>query len=210
VDDEAGLTIELFEPSDNPYVDKIANMRRSPFDRTIFLDADTFVIGNITHVLELLDPYDLAASHAPARRRYGDPEVPLAFCEFNTGVVAWRSNPRTAAFLESWQETYIAWRREPPFPLAGQALVADQPAFRHCAWVSRIRVMVLPPEYNYRPGTPGAVAGEVRVIHGRHDDYESMAAKLNKTPMPRSFPGMDRAGNPTKPGKRFEAWWPDQ
>ena len=208
-EEEPGLSFELFEPSDNPYVDKIANMRRSPFDRTIFLDGDTYVTANITHVLELLDQYDLAVSHAPARRRFDDPGVPLAFCEFNTGVVAWRSGERTDAFMASWQETYVAWQQDPPFPLAGQALVADQPAFRHCAWMSGMRIMVLPPEYNYRPGTPGAVAGRVRVIHGRHDDIEGMAAKLNKTPMPRSFPGMDKAGNKRKPVAKWGEFWPE-
>lgn len=209
VDEQEGLSLEPFEPSDNPYVDKIANMRRSPFERTIFLDADTFVTANITHMLELLDQYDLAASFAQGRRRYEDPGVPLAFCEFNTGVVAWRSSERTAAFMESWQETYLAWEREPPFPQAGQARVADQPAFRHCVWANRMRVMVLPPEFNYRPGVPGAVVGRVRVIHGFHHDYEGMAAKLNQTPLPRSFPAMDPDGNPRKPGKAFQALWPD-
>ena len=49
-----GLEVVLFEPSGNPYVDKIANMRRSPFERTIYLDTDTYVVDEIVHVLELL------------------------------------------------------------------------------------------------------------------------------------------------------------
>jgi hypothetical protein len=207
---EEGLSIEVFEPSDNPYVDKIVNMSRSPFDRTLYLDTDTYVLHNITHVLNLLDQYDLVASHAPARRRLNDPGVPRAFCELNTGVVGWETGERSAAFLESWKETYEAWQREPPFHLAAKALIADQPAFRHCVWASRMHVMILPPEYNYRPGTPGAVAGPVRVIHGRHHDYEAMAAKLNKTPMPRSFPGMTRAGKTRPKSPRWEGYWPDE
>lgn len=184
----AGLEIESFEASDNPYVDKIANMRRSRFERTLFLDSDTFVVDEIAHVLELLGHYEVAAAFAPGSRVHADPEVPPAFYEFNTGVVAWRASERTAAFLADWQQTYVAWQREQPFPAAGgSAGPADQPAFRHCAWKHRIQVMVLGPEYNYRTGFPGAVAGRVRVIHGLQDDYEVVAARLNRQTGPRSF-----------------------
>ena len=30
---------------DAPFVDRIANMRRSPFERTIYLDTDSLVVG---------------------------------------------------------------------------------------------------------------------------------------------------------------------
>lgn len=59
LESEPGLTIAPFEPSANPYVDKIANMRRSPFERTIYLDSDTYVVAEIAHVLELLDRLSL-------------------------------------------------------------------------------------------------------------------------------------------------------
>lgn len=197
VSEEAGLSIEAFEASDNPYADKIANMRRSPFQRTIFLDSDTYVIREIAHVFELLDRYELAAALAPGYRGLGDPEVPTAFCEFNTGLVAWRASRRTAAFMACWQQTYIAWQREPPFRRAGESRgKADQPAFRRCAWEHQMRIVVLPSEYNYRTGSPGAVVGRVRVIHGRHDDYERVARKLNERRGPRSFPRLGRTDEP--------------
>jgi hypothetical protein len=185
----AGLEIESFEASDNPYVDKIANMRRSRFNRTLFLDSDTFVVDEIAHVLKLLDHYEVAAAFAPGIRVHADPEVPPAFYEFNTGVLAWRQSERTAAFLADWQQTYVAWRRERPFPAAGgSGGPADQPAFRRCAWKHRIQIMVLGPEYNYRTRFPGAVADRVRVIHGHQEDYEGVAARLNEKTGPRSFP----------------------
>ena len=187
-----GLSIEPFEPSENPYLDKIANMRRSPFERTIFLDSDTYVAREIVHLFELLDRYEMAVAHAPGYRGLNDPEVPVAFCEFNTGVVAWRADPRTAAFMASWQETYTAWQREPPFDRAGESRgKADQPAFRRCAWEHQMQIVALPPEYNYRTGEPGAVVGLVRVVHGRHDDYAGVAARLNEHLGPRSFPPIE-------------------
>jgi hypothetical protein len=187
-----GLVIERFQPSANPYADKIANMRRSPFERTIFLDSDTFVVEEIAHVLRVLDRYDVAAAYAPAYRGLSDPGVPRAFHEFNTGVLAWRTSDRVAAFMRDWEETYLAWLGgEEPFPgthQASQGGRADQPAFRHCAWRHDIRLYVLAPEYNFRLGYPATVVDRVRVIHGAHHDYDALAARLNERPLPRSWP----------------------
>jgi hypothetical protein len=197
--EDDGLSIKPFEPSNNPFVDKIANMRRSPFERTIFLDSDTFVVGQIAHVLRLLDRYDLAAALAPGLRGGPDPEVPTAFYEFNTGVVAWRASERTAAFMADWGGTYVAWQHEKPFPGAAERRGrADQPAFRRCAWEHHMRIMVLGPEYNYRTRFPGAVVGRVLVIHGRHGDYERVAAQLNESSGPRSFPALPTDRLPEK------------
>jgi hypothetical protein len=205
VDSEPGLTAVRFEPSTNAYADKIANMRRSPFQRTIYLDTDTFVVDEIAHVLALLDHFELAVAHDPSRRRNGDRQVPHAFAEFNTGVIAWRASERIEAFMRSWEETYLSWLADEPFVGAAQASAkrrarlqpgrapswggaADQPAFRHCAWEHEVRLFVLPPEYNLRLGEPATVVDRVRVIHGRHRDYDSLAARVNDRQGPRSWP----------------------
>jgi hypothetical protein len=196
-----GLSIEPFEASGNPYLDKIANMRRSPFERTIFLDSDTYVTREIVHLFELLDRYEIAAALAPGYRGLNDPDVPAAFSEFNTGVVAWRACDRVAEFMSSWQETYAAWQSEPPFDRAGESRgKADQPAFRRCAWQHGMRIVVLPPEYNYRTGEPATVVGPVRVVHGRHEDYRRVAAVLNERMGARAFPPLGPAGEPLTSG----------
>lgn len=187
-----GLSISRFEPSANPYADKIANMRRSPFERTLYLDSDTFVVDEIEHLLRLLDRYDMAVAYAPAYRGLADPEVPAAFYEFNTGVIAWRSSERMAAFMRDWEETYLMWLDgAEPFPGTGAASRggrADQPAFRHCAWRHDVHLFVLAPEYNFRIGYQATVVERVRVIHGQHDDYEALAARVNDRQRLRTWP----------------------
>jgi hypothetical protein len=185
------LVVTRFEPSGNPYLDKIANMRRSPFERTIYLDSDTYVVEEIGHMLGLLDRYDMAVAFAPGYRGLEDPAVPNAFYEFNTGVLAWRSSERMSAFLSGWEETYAAWLEQEAFPGARRASRgrrADQPAFRRCAWEHDVRVFVLGPEYNFRLGFPATLVGKVRVIHGDHEDHEGLAARLNETLTARSWP----------------------
>jgi hypothetical protein len=189
VEAEPGLSVVRFEPSANPYLDKIANMRRSPFARTIYLDTDTFVVDEIVHVLRLLDHYDLAAAYDPSHRGVPDPGVPTGFYEFNTGVLAWRGSEQMTTFMGAWQQTYASWLREAPFPRAGLAeRRADQPAFRRCAWDQDVRLFVLPPEYNFRLGEPGTAVERVRVLHGRRPDYELIAARINAKQGPRSWP----------------------
>jgi len=186
-----GVAIVPFEPSGNPYIDKIANMRRSPFERTIYLDTDTYVVEEIVHLLALLDRYDIAVAFAPAYRGLEDPEVPKAFFEFNTGVLVWRATERVGEFMRSWQETYAAWLQEEPFAGAGAASrgrVADQPAFRRCAWQHDLRLFVLGPEYNFRLGFPTTVVDRVRVIHGENADMDGLAARVNALGGPRSWP----------------------
>jgi hypothetical protein len=204
-DPPPGVRIERFEQTSTaPFLDRIANMRRSPFERTIYLDTDTFVAGEIVHLLDVLDNYDLAVAQAPAYRGLDDPEVPAAFPEFNCGVVAWRASERVAEFLRSWEETYREWLEKDV--LTGRhggdhpsrTVIGDQPAFRRCAWQHEMRVATLPPEYNLRIGVPATVIGPVRVLHGHTDRPEAYAERYNRTLGPRSFPAPEPVRGPAR------------
>ncbi|HEX5224972.1 MAG TPA: hypothetical protein VFW29_07565 [Solirubrobacteraceae bacterium] len=189
-----GLTVVRFEQiSSDPFVDRIANMRRSPFERTIYLDSDTYLIDDITDVFAVLDRYEMALSHANYRGLQ-DPEVPRAFSEFNCGVVAWRAGERTSTFLQSWEETYRTWLGHDVLPgqmgaaNPSRSPIGDQPAFRRCAWEHAMKICVLPPEYNLRLGYRTTVVDRVHLIHGRFGDYERLAERMNRKIVPRTFP----------------------
>ncbi len=186
---EEGLRVEFLPPSSNPFVDKIRAMLASPFERTIFLDTDTYVLDELTGLYALLDRFDVAACHSPGYRGLGDTEVPAAFYELNTGLVAWRRSAETTAFLEDWLATYERWCADPPFPHAGDVGgYADQPAFRRCVWSHPLRLCVLGQEFCLRTPQCAQVADRVRVIHGRHADYERVARIVNRERRARVFP----------------------
>lgn len=188
VDDER-LTVSILEPSPNPYADKIRSIIASPFERTLYLDADTYVLEEMTHLFELLDRFDLAACHSPGYRGLGDTEVPDAFYELNTGLLLWRSTPAMSAFLEDWLQTYNRWCEDPPFKHAGRMDgYADQPAFRRCVWQHQVQLCVVGHEYCYRTTQCGQVADRVRAVHGRHEDFERVAKILNRERRARVFP----------------------
>jgi len=177
-----------------PFADKIDAMTRSPFAQTIYLDTDTFVAAEITELFELLERFDIAAAHAPAYLGF-DPEIPRAFYELNTGVIAYRERPAVKQLLADWRQTYLAWVKEPPFELAH--IGDEQPVLRRCLWRSQLSVYVIGPEYNYRTTQPGRLVGPVRIIHGRPGDYPALVAHLNQRPGPRTFPRFSRPALPT-------------
>ena len=176
------LSIRTYRPTGDAFAEKIRNMAASPFERSIFLDTDTYVANHLRQLFALLDKFDMAAALAPGYRGGNDPEVPPAFFELNTGVIAWRAGERTASFFAEWLDIYEDLKTEPVNWLA------EQPAFRRCAWRHDLAMYVLGPEYNYRLNKPGSAVAQVRVVHGRSIDYEEIVAILNRDVGPRVFP----------------------
>lgn len=170
---------------------KVSNLPRTPFDRTVYLDTDTFVIANVSDMFDLLDSYDLAATHAAGYAGLPEETVPAAFNELNGGVVVYRRSPAVWAFLEDWRAAYLRGME----PGSGaRRPKADQPTFRLTAWQHRLAVYVLPPEYNYRPGFAGVLRGRARIVHGRMHDMDSVIATLNEKTGARAFGPFRRAG----------------
>ena len=142
-----------FEQLENPNPrSKVDALILTPFDRTIFFDADTQVVADISEVFDLLERNDVAMAHAMRRTAgnllpYHYP-LPDAFPEFNSGVFAYRKTPDVIAFLENFRCEFagdwveIGKRNGQP----GH----DQTPLRELLWASDLRIVVLPPEYNIR------------------------------------------------------------
>jgi hypothetical protein len=180
------------------WADKIRGMLASPFTRTLFLDADTFVLHPIDHLFELLDRFDIAAAFEPAHGLYPIPPAPTGFAEMNTGVVLFNNTDQVRAVFETWlrlfdEETADNVR-------AGRPGWHDQLAFTRAVYSSELRFLVLPPEFNCLFFFPQAVSGPVYLAHGRLKDpsaYAKSLAFLNQeqgvrlfNPNPRRLPSL--------------------
>jgi len=113
------------------------------YDKFLYLDTDASIVkeGGMD-VFKVLDRFDIAVAHSqPEHRTVGKPipEIPLAFPEFNCGVIAYK--PSALHMLKNWYYLYTSGR----VPNSG-----DQGAFRHAAYFSDLRIATLPPEYNNR------------------------------------------------------------
>jgi hypothetical protein len=73
----------------------------TPFETTLFLDADTVVVGNLDYAFDRCEEFGLACSicECPWLRRYGSTEGDQI--EYNTGVLFF--SPKARQVFETWQ-----------------------------------------------------------------------------------------------------------
>jgi hypothetical protein len=121
---------------------KMEALRRSRFDKTIYMDADTMVIAPIGDIFAVLDHFDIALTHAQFRVHPpggNTKALPAAFPQLNSGLVGLRRSTRTADFLRQWEGKVL-----------DTGAKYDQPALRQLLFQSAdMRLAVLPPEYNF-------------------------------------------------------------
>lgn len=146
--------------------DKVAGMLASRFERTLFLDCDTLVVGPVREGFDLLDRFDLCISHEVRRSsrlittgwKESPPDI---FGQHNSGVIFYRNSERTIALLQRWASDYITAKQG-----------RDQVSLRDLLWASDLRFWVLPPEFNLRRVTEVDIweplDAQPRIIHSHH------------------------------------------
>ncbi len=145
---------------------KMESMYRSRFAHTVYLDADLLVVADISDIFDMLGRFDLAAAHdqyrnsTPATNQYKRP-IPAAFPQYNGGLLAFKRNEQTQAFLRRWEQA-----------LKDSKMPRDQPIFRELLFDSTLSICTLPPEYNVHRiehlRTLTSEDGAPRVIHHFH------------------------------------------
>lgn len=149
------VRLHFLENPEFGFGDKIWSMRKSPYEKTVYLDADTLVIRPIWEDLSsLLEHFSLVAlPNMSLNHRWEEEAASRAFGQFNTGVVLYNKSKATE-FLDAWHE---AWLKEEP-----DSRGHDQPSFRLAQIQSNTFCAPLSAEFNFM-GTGGV--GEVRVLH---------------------------------------------
>lgn len=200
--------LELFDSVialDNTYDDlrdKIYNFSRSPYDRTIYLDGDTYIIGDISDVFDILDRVDIAAVMSPVMYTVDIPDIPNCFPKMNTGVVAYKSSPEVDEMLNLWKQ-FLKRQMETGRPMEGESIghpnynsleelssfgnMYGEVPFREAVYKSTVDWSFLPPEYNYCRSGMGYTEREVKILHSNH--REELSGIINKSKKPRIIVG---------------------
>ena len=158
------------------FSDKAYNMNRTPFEKTIFLDTDTYITENISELFELLSDNDIFAAHT-THSHFPLPDVPESFPSYNTGVIGFDTNEKTHKLFQKWEKVFKAYNEE-------KNIEADQVSFRNAVYKSNADLITIRPEYNCRTPSPGFIGGEVKIIHGRggYDKFERVLNEHIDTP----------------------------
>jgi hypothetical protein len=157
-------------------LDKMFPLLDSPYEKTLFLDTDTYMCDRVDELFEALDQFDILAAHPPFRVQYEIEGIPECFPEPNTGVIAFRNSKEAFDVIRKWPVEYerqLASIIKPHH---------DQHSFRAALYGSEARFLVIPHEYNFRSIGPN-FAGKgckVKIIHGRHASFERVEQRLNR------------------------------
>jgi hypothetical protein len=127
------------------------------YTKLLYLDTDTYMVHPVPEIFDLLDYFDIASTHAPARQISPTlTDVP---------------NAKVRDLFAEWLNTY---RQNPS--LYGEN---DQAPLRECLLNWNGRSYVMPPEYNCRFGFGGQAAGLIKILHGRSDNMSALAERIN-------------------------------
>jgi len=125
----------------------------SPYQHTLYLDADTRVMADVTPIFDILAAgWDMTLVPGQAARfvrdtQFAPHEKEVTIRElgtgllyyYNSGVIGWAKNERTQAFFQAWGEEWERFRNWD-----------EQMALMRALWRTDIKFMTLPQRWNQR------------------------------------------------------------
>lgn len=168
------------------------NMDRAPWDRCLYLDSDTLVVGDLGPGFALLDRFEFAAEQLAGGHHYQVPGLPKTFPEISGGVFFWRPTDKVKAFFERWREYYDKYDQ------AHEVKTFDQKSMRIAMWHSDVNFGRLPSTFNLMPYSPRLLECEVVILHGRGEKMlEAMYRRASWSDELRAFlPGVGEIRHP--------------
>lgn len=176
----------------NMMIYKLDALLTTPYEKTIYLDADTLVLENIDELFLLLDKFDLILCHGHNRnKRFNlirnavtesgnnifSAKIPYCFSPLQGGLIIY--NKRTTLdFFKKLKEKYLSLK-----------YFDDQAILRELLWDNNLRFYILPPEYNFNSlkylqllKRNNFEIARPKIFHytkHRHDNVDKLISKVN-------------------------------
>lgn len=129
--------------SDPHFRSKVDYISKSPYQKTLFLDADTKICEDISDLFTLLNHYDIAMAHEPSRgaerMKLYPGSITNGFPPLNSGVILFNQTNPVLDLFEAWKKDYHKGE-----------FSGDQSTLRELVWLADLKLAILPPEYNVR------------------------------------------------------------
>lgn len=169
---------------------KARMMDITPFEETLFLDADTVVLDRLDFGFEQAVRFGAACAicENPWARRYGDEKLSGDMVEYNTGVLFF--TPKARPLFDGWLDRVAAVDSSIRHIKDGHEHVMemnDQAGFALAAAETGFQPFVLPCNWNFRPQWNKSWFGPLKVWHDYGDvpdvlvDHNKSQAKPGET-----------------------------
>lgn len=146
-------------------------MGESPFEQTLFLDTDTYVVRDPLPLFGLLRHYDFCTQFGGAQFNHpGGLEHQARAC---SGMMLFRNSAEVRGVFARWDEEYMEEGKR-----LGASGQADERALTIALAESRLRLGVLAPYVHLNLGTPSVFLSPPVVLHGREMDMAVVARRI--------------------------------
>ncbi len=151
----------------------------SPYERTLFVDTDTFFIGDIESGFDILDYFDISMTLDPP-----DSYFPTLSCgkkidckPVNTGVIFFKKNDVNDHLFKEWLKIYSQKLSENP-----KLKESDQTSCTEALMHSSSRLYPLSPEWNTRFCFINTLKEPVKILHAYSSNMEKIGDLVNLEP----------------------------
>ncbi len=150
--------------SEYPFYDRINYFKQTPYPKTLYLDTDTYIVGDIGPVFDMLDRFEVVAAFNESRDTAAshtkfdtlDLDVPETFPEYQCGVIGYKNTGPIQDLLNDWQTRYEPYKT---------SHVLDQPHFREALFNNEVAIGTLPTEYNVLLNFSGYLHSTPKLLH---------------------------------------------
>ena len=156
------------------YMYKVQGLLKTPYEKTFFVDTDTYFLDSCQELFFLLDYYDILMVKAPGDitiTNFKEKQL-IGYYPFNTGVIVFKKNNVIINLFKEWEEVYnnsIGVHSH------------DQASLMEALLKVPARIFTLQPIYNLRTPFPVTIpALKVKILHGRNIDPEDIDKRINK------------------------------
>ncbi len=157
-------------PDDSTLLNKAAMFDFSPYETTLFLDADVVVLGRLDYAFEQAEKFGIAIciNECPWARRF--PAIDGDVIEYNCGVIAFnRTSFRVKDVFDLWKELAPTIDSSIIFVNQKDDLCKmehnDQAAFTLALQRLNFNPFVLPVNWNFRPLWHRSFFGPMKIWH---------------------------------------------
>jgi hypothetical protein len=150
----------------------------SPYEKTLFIDSDTYFYDGCEGIFDLLDYFDISMAIAPNDRTptFVNGKCLTGYTPYNCGVILFKKNSKNEALFKQWFNIYEQKLKKNALHSRGES---DQTSFMEALLESESRIYTLANEWNARLPFFLNLTEPVKVVHGRYGDYDQLRKKIN-------------------------------